>query len=389
MNRVTIHLDALRHNIQQIHHWLEEHGASWTLVTKVLCGHTDTLKGLQTIGVRCMGDTRLSNLRAIEKIVPDLESWYLRPPHLSAIRDIVSLTDVSLNTERQIMEALNDEAIRQNKIHRVIVMIELGDLREGVLPGSLTDFYNAILHLSNIEVLGIGANLGCLSGAVPNIDMLTQLALYHELLELKFNKKLPLISAGSSLMLPLLRMGQIPKAVNHFRVGEAVFLGNDLIHGGTMDGLRDDAILLEAEVVEIKQKSLVPVGETSSVTPFEMIAPDDTAIPGQRGYRAIVAVGQLDTEVSGLTPLNPRFKIAGASSDLTVVNIGEGAGGLKIGDTISFRPNYAALLRLMSGRYITREVVPNVETFSDSFLGEQRVEVTPSLDNIQTDETSP
>ncbi|MBU0507615.1 alanine racemase [bacterium] len=382
MNRITIHLEALRHNIGQVHRWMEGHGASWTLVTKVLCGHTDTLKALQTIGVRCMGDTRLSNLRAIERTVPDLEAWYLRPPSLSDIGEIVRLTDASLNSERKIIEALDAEAGRQGKTHSIVVMIELGDLREGILPSSLVEFYDAILHLPNIRMLGVGANIGCLSGTVPNVDLLTQLVLYRELLELKFERQLPMISAGSSLLLPLLLKGQIPKAINHFRIGEAVFLGSNLVNGGTLEGLRADAIQLEAEVVEIKEKSLVPVGETSSVTPFEAITPEDTA-PGQRGYRAIVAVGQLDTDVTGLTPINPRFKIAGASSDLTVVNVGDDTSGLRIGDSISFHVNYAALVRLMSGPYIDRVVIPGVEEFTSGFSGESRVDVPPILDSIE------
>jgi len=385
MNRVTINLDTLRGNLERIHEWMREHGASWTLVTKVLCGYTDALKALQAAGVHSMGDTRLFNLRAIERIVPDLETWYLRPPHRSAIREIVRLSNVSLNSERKIIEELDAEARRQNTIHQIVVMIELGDLREGVLPGSLVEFYDAILHLPNIRVLGFGANLGCLSGAIPNVDLLSQLILYRELIELKFHRKLPIISAGSSILLPLLLKGQVPKAVNHFRVGESVFLGTDVLSGEPLEGLRADAIQLEAEVVEIKEKNLVPVGETSSVTPFEAISPDD-AVPGQRGYRAIVAVGQLDTNVSGLTPIHPRYKIAGASSDLTVLNIGEDTDGLRLGDTIAFRVNYAALVRLMSGRYVDRAVVPDIETFVRSLKPEQRVDVAPVLQQFDHDE---
>ena len=77
-------------------------------------------------------------------------------------------------------------------------MIELGDLREGILPGSLINFYKHVFHLSNIEVKGIGANLGCMAGAVPTVDQFMQLVLYKELLELKFEHPLHWISAGSS-----------------------------------------------------------------------------------------------------------------------------------------------------------------------------------------------
>ena len=292
----------------------------------------------------------------LRNALPDAETWYLRPPHLSAIDQVVALSSISLNSESETIEALGLEAQRQGKTHKLIIMIELGDLREGILPGSLIKFYERVFQLPCIEVLGIGANLGCLAGAVPNIDQLMQLVLYRELLELKFRRKIPLISAGTSAVLPLLLEGTVPKALNHFRIGEALFLGTDLIHGGTLRGLRDDVVVVEAEIAEIKKKNLVPLGETSDLSPFPSAAGAESA-PGQRGYRALVTIGHLDTDVSGLTPFNPDFQIAGASSDLTVVNIGESACGLKVGDAITFRMNYAALLRLMSSRYVVKEAV--------------------------------
>jgi ornithine racemase len=361
MNRVTIDLEGLEHNLRVVNRWMEGHGASWTLVTKVLCGHTDTIKALQHLGVKSMADSRLANLRAIDRVYSDFESWYLRPPHLTAVPSIVALADVSLNSELEIIRTINEEAGKQGRVHRIIIMIELGDLREGILPGSLVNFYGQIFELDHIEMLGIGANLGCLSGAVPNVDQLMQLVLYRELLELKFGKPLPIISAGSSAVLPLLLEGRVPKAINHFRIGEALFLGTDLVNGDHLQGLRT-AVTLSAEIAEIKEKNLVPMGETTSMTPFEVLDNGDTH-PGQRGYRAIVTVGQLDTEVRGLNPTNPDYEIVGASSDVSVVNVGENPDDLKVGDTLEFRVNYAAMLRLMNNQYIDRVVFPRVEAY--------------------------
>jgi len=382
MNRVIINLEALNHNFQLVNKWIKNHGGTWTLVTKVLCGHSDTLMALQQLGVQSMGDSRLANIRVIERLIPEFEAWYLRLPHVSVLGDVVTLTDVSLNSEVSVIEGLNTEAKKQDKIHRVIIMIELGDLREGVLPGSLINFYDHVFQLSNIEVLGIGANLACLSGTVPNIDQLTQLILYRELLELKFNRKLLMISAGSSVVLPLLLEGKVPKAMNHFRIGEAVFLGTDLVNGGKLEGLRDDAVLLEAEIAEIKEKSLIPLGETTARTPFQVISEAEMS-PGQRGYRALVTVGQLDTEVSGLTPMEPNYKIAGASSDLIVVNIGDEADGLAIGDSIRFKLNYGALLRLMAGKYLDKVVEPKIGEFIHDHEDDGLV-LPPVLDQVES-----
>ncbi|RKX29037.1 MAG: alanine/ornithine racemase family PLP-dependent enzyme [Candidatus Zixiibacteriota bacterium] len=384
MNKVTINLEGLKHNIKVIKGWMENHGATWTIVTKVLCGHTESLKALQLLGVRSMGDSRLANLKAIDKIIPDFESWYLRVADMSSVKEVVTLADVSLTSEIEVINALNEEAQLLDKTHRIVIMIELGDLREGILPGSLINFYKSAFKLSNIEVIGIGANLGCLSGAVPNIDQFTQLALYRELLELKFQRKLPIISAGSSAVLPLLLDGTLPKAINHFRIGEAIFLGTDLINDGTLPDLKNDAIILEAEIAEIKEKGLVPLTETISMMPFETEQSNSDYSPGQRGYRAIVSVGQLDTEVSGLTPVNPNYQIAGASSDVTVINIGDDSDNLKVGDIISFKLNYSALLRLMSGKYIEKEVTPSLEQFKN-LKSSELLEVEPAIESVIED----
>ena len=236
MNRLTIDLEALHDNIRAVDKWVLNHGASWSLVTKAMCGFPPVLEALVISGVRSMADSRLSNLQAIEDAAVPVETWYLRLPHFPALEKVVRLADVSLNTEFEIIEALNQEAVRQDKIHRIIIMIELGDLREGVLPGSLIPLYERVFELSNIEVLGIGSNLGCLSGAVPNLDQFSQLAMFRELLQLKFKRSLPLISGGTSAVIPMLRDGILPKAINHFRVGESVFLGTDLINGDWLEG---------------------------------------------------------------------------------------------------------------------------------------------------------
>jgi predicted amino acid racemase len=356
MSRVIISLDALSHNVSRVNRLMAEHGARWTAVTKVLCGNGEVLRALSEMGIRSVGESRFANLRAVRRAFSDPETWYLRIPSLSMCENAVTLSQISLNSELETIKRLNEAAGRHKLRHRIIIMIELGDLREGILPGGLVAFYQAVFQLPHIEVLGIGTNLGCLAGVPPSTDQLMQLVLYRELLELKFKKPLPLISAGSSAVLPLLLEGQVPRAVNHFRVGEALFLGSDLLHGGALPGFRDDVILLEAEIVELKEKGLAAQGEAGVTSPFPGMAETDVA-PGQRGFRALVDMGQLDTDIAGLAPTREDCQIVGASSDISVVSLGENAEGLRMGDKLTFKMNYAALLRLMSSRYVPKEVV--------------------------------
>ncbi|MCA1810026.1 MAG: alanine racemase [Kiritimatiellia bacterium] len=354
------------HNYRIIDGWMRNYGADWTVVTKVLCGNTDVIRALELMGTRSLGDSRLSNLRDIRNIFGNFQGWYLRVPAPSSVADVVKLADVSLNSEISTLQALNEEAVRQQKTHRIIIMIELGDLREGILIKGLTDFYELVFNLSNIEVLGIGANFGCLSGMAPTADQFMQLLLYRELLELKFEHKLPLISAGSSAALPMILKKQAPRGINHFRIGEALFLGSDLINGGLLPELRDDVMLLQAEIAELKRKGTNIPAEAAGIAPFAAAAPaPDRAPPTQRGYRALISIGHLDTNIDGLTPVNDTHQIAGASSDITVVSLGDDTGGLKVGDSIEFRMNYPALLHLMNCRYIEKVITPSLDKLTE------------------------
>ena len=354
MNRIIIDSEAIKDNYLKVKRWVNDHGATLTVVTKALCGHLETIRALADMGISSIADSRLQNLREMTDQNLGFEKWFLRPPSQSELEEVVTLTDVSLNTELGTVKKLNLIAEEKGLVHRVLLMIELGDLREGILPGALVRLYNEVFQLANIKILGIGANLGCFSGTVPSVDQLMQLILYRELLELKFQKDLHVISAGSSVVLPFLLEGQIPSAINHFRVGETILLGTDLINGGTIEGLRDDAFILEVEVIEMKEKSLTPSGETmDEIAPFsagEDQVPEDRT-PGQRGYRAVVTVGGLDTDITGLVPVNDSYQVAGASSDVTVLNIGDNPEGLRTGDTVCFKMGYSTMVRLMNNSY--------------------------------------
>ncbi len=357
MNRLTVNLEALRHNYTVVADQVRAHGASLTMVTKALCGHEQLVQALEAFGVSSMGDSRIENLRAIRNSAPSVESWYLRPPHASALHKLLPLCDVSLNSELETIREIDAECGRSGMTHRIVLMVELGDLREGVLPGRLLSTAARILRMPNIQLAGLGANLGCMTGAIPMSEELSQLAMYHELLELKYDVSIPYVSAGTSASLSLLQDGTLPKAINHFRVGEAILLGTDPVSGEALPGLRTDTVSFEAEVVEVKEKRLVPLGETGN-TPFDSVEGDEEeAEIGQRGYRAIVTVGHVDTDIQGLIPLSPEHAIAGASSDVAVVNLGPDDGGVCVGETLAFRPAYSAFVRLMNNPYTAKVVV--------------------------------
>jgi ornithine racemase len=119
-------------------------------------------------------------------------------------------------------------------------MIELGDLREGVLGENLIEFYQSVFQLENIQVIGLGANLNCLNGILPSHDKMIQLSLYKQLIEATFRVKIPWVSGGSSVTVPLLLRKMLPGGINHFRLGETLFFGNNLITGKSIKGMKSN-----------------------------------------------------------------------------------------------------------------------------------------------------
>ncbi|MEA3266456.1 MAG: alanine racemase [Candidatus Fermentibacteria bacterium] len=360
MNRIVINTEAILHNYNYVQRLIGMHDGVLTVVTKALSGNTASIEALIKGGIDSIADSRLDNLKTVTESGIEVERWYLKPPHPDELEDVIKYSDVSLNTELSTVKEINKVAKKVGTVHKILLMIELGDLREGILPGTLVTIYNDIFNLENIDIIGIGTNLGCLSGTVPGMDQLMQLVLYKELLELKFQRKLRLLSAGSSATLPFLIQGVIPKQVNHFRVGESILLGTDLIGGGSLAGLRDDGFILEAGVVEIKKKNLVPTGEIlDDLHPFNTSPQSDPKqyAPGEQGFRAVVTIGELDTDISSLTPLNPEYEIAGASSDLTVLNVGSDDASIRVGDFVKFKVGYSALIRLMNNQYTAKLVL--------------------------------
>ena len=169
-----------------------------------------------------MHDTRITNLKAIKEISEKVQTVYIKPPPKRSIPKLIKYADVSFNTDLSVIKLLSKEAVKQKKHHKVIIMIEMGDLREGVMGDDLLDFYGKVFKLPNISIVGIGTNLNCLNGIMPSQDKMIQLSLYKQLIEVKFDHKIPWVSGGTTVAVPMLIKHQIPKSVNHFRIGEAL-----------------------------------------------------------------------------------------------------------------------------------------------------------------------
>ena len=359
MAQLIIDTKKIIGNIEKLNDFLSGRGIEWSLVVKVLSGHKPTLEKIlkhpSIRGVHSICDTRLSNLHTIKNIRPDIVTMYIKPPAHEYVPTVVKYADISFNTAYETIEKLNEEAGRLGKKHRVLIMIEMGE-REGILRENLVDFYKKTFELPNIHVNGIGTNLGCMYGVEPNFDKLIQLSLYKELLECKFDHEMELVSGCSSITLPLVSQGKIPRLTNHFRIGEAAFFGTSPLNNKKFRNLSTTAFEYRANIIELEKKETRPEGVISEASVGHTAAIGNHS---EESYKAILDFGLLDVDVNEIEPISPNVKFIGTSSDMTVYEVKMDSGRKKhrVGGQIRFRPSYMAVARLINTKYVQKKVI--------------------------------
>jgi predicted amino acid racemase len=277
----------------------------------------------------------------------------LRLPQACEIQEVVAFVDISLNSDMDTLGLLNREAERQNKRHKIILMIDLGDLREGIYfeeGEKILKTAEAVLGMPGLELYGIGVNLTCFGAIIPNKDNLSVLASWAERIYLHCGVKPAMVSGGNSSSLHLIEKGELPKRINNLRLGESFILGRESAYGTRLKDTVNDAIILEAQIIEVQVKPSMPSGE-SGVDAF-----GERPVFQDRGMmkRGICAAGKQDLDPSGIIPLQPGVEILGASSDHLIVNLTASERPYKTGDILRFIPNYGAVLRLFTSQYVSR-----------------------------------
>lgn len=355
MAYLKLYRDKLNDNYEFLDRLFKRNNIKWGITTKLLCGNEAYLKEVADLGIGEMHDSRISNLKRIKEIDPETLTTYIKPPPRDIIESVVRYADASLNTELSTLHALSEEAHRQDKVHKVIIMIEMGDLREGVIRENLVDFYEKVFKLPNIEVIGIGTNLNCMHGVMPDEDKLIQLSLYKQIIELRFDIDIPLVSGGTTVTIPLLLRNQLPSGINHFRVGEALFFGKDLFTDGTIEGMHNDVMELYSQIIEIAEKPKVPSGELGMNPQGEVLDIDEEEY-GETSYRAILDIGYLDINPEHIVQAQDDVEIVDASSDMLILDVGDNKAGYEVGDFIRFRMKYMGALGIMNSDYIDKIV---------------------------------
>jgi len=350
--QICADLTKIRHNIDMLTALCVAHGVSIAAVTKVVCADENIVRVLENSGAAMLADARLENLARLQTRKPKL---LLRAPSPDEADETVRLADISLVSEKGTIRALGTAARAAGRKHAIILMIDLGDLREGLLftnRKAILSAADAAKAEPNIELLGVGTNLTCYGAIIPDETNLGELCRIAGEVRAHTGLPVPIVSGGNSSTLGLLKRGCVPDGVNHLRLGESILLGNDTAARRVMNGLCGDAFTLSAQLIEVQTKPSVPIGESGA----NAFGERPTFFGDGDQIRGICKIGRQDTAADGLTPRDADIKIIGASSDHLIVDLTR-ARPYRVGDVLDFTPDYGALLRAYTSEYVKKTYV--------------------------------
>jgi len=349
--KLMIDTNALLHNMRVIKDLAKKKGVSVSVVTKGLVGNEALAGMLVKNGADSICEAHIENLIKFENL--PAEKWLIRSPLISEADEVVRFADVSLVSERAVLKKLSSFAEAMGKTQKVVIMLELGELREGCMPEELMPLCEYCLSLPGLTLHGIGTHLSSINEIVPDESNMTALADAAAEIEVKLGIKLPLVSGGSSSAVKMLSENALPEKINHLRIGEAILLGNVVCYDVPFEDARTDIFSLTAEIIEVKEKPPEPWGELADGTVRHRdVSSVPTLCPLRR--RALVAIGKQDVSSKYLIPEDPDIVIIGDTSDCLIADLTDCKKSYKPGDTLSFRLKYNGLVSAMASDYIEK-----------------------------------
>jgi predicted amino acid racemase len=350
--RLEISIDKIRHNVQTLVKMCQPLGIAIVGVTKVVCGNVEIASAMADGGVEILADSRIENLKRLAEI--PLPKMLLRLPMISQAKEVIRYADISLNSEIATIKALSEAAVKQHRVHEVILIVDLGDLREGIFDTSeLLLTVEEAIKLPGIVLLGIGTNLTCFGGVLPTTDNLSRLLDLKHSIESHSGINLKIISGGNSSSLFLLENGLLPTGINQLRFGEAIFCGTEAAYGQRITGTYGDCFSLFAEIIEIKDKPTVPIGTIGRDAFGNIPHFEDKGIR----RKAICAIGKQDVGPESIFPNDEMINILGASGDHLVLDVTDSQTTYQVGDLLTFRLHYVGILRCMTSEYIWKRIL--------------------------------
>lgn len=355
---LEINLNKIADNTKYLVDLCNENNISVAGVIKGVNAQEKVVDILANNGCKYIASSRIEQLTNLKDKYIDKETMLIRMPMKSELKELVRYIDISLNSEIRTINFIEKECKKQKKEHKIVLMMDLGDLREGFFYKD--ELMDAALYIENnleyVRLYGIGTNLSCYGSIKPSYENLNYLCDIAQEVENKIGRKLDIVSGGSTTSLPLLFDKKMPSKINNLRIGEALIIGRDLIDywGYDLNKMHKDTMILKAEIIEIKEKPTYPIGE------MFLDAFGNKPVYEDKGIRkrAILAVGRQDfVNDKDLVPLEEGVEIVGSSSDHLIVDIQDSKTNFQVGDVISFGMFYSNALYLTASKYVNKHYI--------------------------------
>lgn len=347
--RLNIRLDKITHNARTILNQCRRHNIDIFAVTKVTSADLRVAQAMLDGGISKFADSRIQNIRKLKTTFPDIPVMLLRLPMKSEIEEIVKYCDYILVSEIQTIIEIENISKKTGKSPKLILMVDLGDLREGFWPDSLEEFTETARKLIHCTIEGMGVNLACYGGVIPTVTKMNDLIFMARDFEEKTGISLKIISGGNSSSLPLVISDEIPSDINMLRIGEAIMLGRNVINRDPWPDTFQDTFTFEAQIIELKKKPSVPQGLIGQDAFGNTPEYEDRGIH----HRAILGAGRQDVSIDGLIPVG-NYDVLGASSDHIIIDVEKIHSEIRLGDTLEFMLSYGALLQASTSEYVHR-----------------------------------
>ncbi len=351
---LEINLKKLRENIEAMKAMCDKHGIEIAGVIKGFNGIARCVREYEDAGVSYIASSRLEQLEETKNAGIKTKTMCIRIPMMSEAEALVSVADCSLESEISVLRAVDKAAAERGRVHEVILMADLGDLREGFWTAE--ELVEAALiiekELKNLYLAGIATNLGCYGSIEATAEKMNELIERAEKVEAAIGRKLKYIGGGATTSLPRLLDDDMPPRINLLRIGEAIIYSKDLpeFFGCDMSFMHNDVFTLKAEIVEIKTKASHPVGNIT----VDAFGHRNTYEDRGMRKRALAAIGKVDyCDFHDIYPREEGIEVIGASSDHTILDIEDAKRDLKVGDIVEFDIRYG------SGVFLTDS--PNVK----------------------------
>lgn len=351
--RLSIDLGVIETNVRVISRLCAARGMRLTCVVKGAGGLPRVAQAMARGGCSALACSRLAQLRTLRDAGIALPLGLLRIPGPSEIDEVVTTADWSLQSNSTALELVAAAAQRVGHAHGVVLMLDLGDLREGWFDDDefVAEAVRVEHSMTSLALCGIGTNLGCYGSVLPTPENLGRLVAVARRIEDAIGRTLGVVSGGATSSLPLLLGGGIPSGITELRIGEGVLCPRNTLDFYHVDipGIRSDAFTLRAEIVEIRKKPSYPVGERSIDAFGNMKAYEDRGVR----TRLLLALGNRDVgNHDYILPRDPRIHIVGASSDHLICEADEPCDDLRYGSVLEFDPRYAAILFSSDDPYV-------------------------------------